>query len=103
MRTEEAFDEYYEKFKYLPQEEKIKMIIEEYKQILSFLTKLNGQLNLDNRMLINKDMMNIELSKTNVDDFINSSFIYINSIKESFGIYVGFLSDLIYKENNKED
>lgn len=102
MRREEVFDEYYETFKKLDKEDKIKFIIEQYKETLGFLSNLNKELKQDSRILINKEMFDVEVSKDNYEDFINSSFIYINSIKESLGIYTDFVSNLIYKEDNKE-
>ena len=102
MRQEKEFNEYYEAFKKLEPKEKFEIINDELKDLLVYLTKLNRTLNLDDRILINKEIINIEQSKDNMDDFVNSVFIYVHSIEESLATYMEAIYKIIYKESEDE-
>ena len=59
MRQEKEFNEYYEAFKKLEPKEKFEIINDELKDLLVYLTKLNRTLNLDDRILINKEIFKL--------------------------------------------
>ena len=52
-------------------------------------------------LLLNKDIYKIDNSKDNTDDFINASFIYLNSVKEAISNYLDFTGKIIFKEGDK--
>lgn len=99
MKNNMDFNEYVEKFKELPLENKKEITIDEMKEVIALLTKLNSDLNIDSKILLNEEIL--EVSNNKEDDYVEAIFVYINAIKEAIGTYVDKVTDLLY-ENKQE-
>ena len=85
---DETFDKYIESFKKLPTKEKKEITIKEIQKLLSFTEKLNELINNPNKILINKELKDLQNENNTEDDFIEAVLVYIHSIEESLTNYI---------------
>ena len=92
------FDEYVETFKKLPLLKKKDLTIQEIKVLIALLCKLNKDLNVDDRILLNKEILDLQKDTQTEDDFVEAVFVYINIIKETLSNYLDVITDILYEE-----
>lgn len=92
------FDEYVETFKKLPLLKKKELTIQEIKVLIALLSKLNQDLNVDDRILLNKEILDLQKDTQTEDDFVEAVFVYINIIKETLSDYLDVTTDILYEE-----
>lgn len=94
----EAFNEYVEVFKTLPLAAKKEETIKEMKMLIALLSKLKLDLNIEDNLLLNKEVLDIQKATATEDDFVEAVFVYVNTIKESLADYLEVTTNILYEE-----
>lgn len=76
------FNDYVNKYKLLPLQEKKNMIEKEIKEMLVVLESLNKLKGKNAKVLFNREILDTQKNDSTEDDFMEAIFVYINSIKE---------------------
>ena len=91
----EDFNEYVEFFKGLSLEEKQKIIYEQLQMLTSFTNSMCKEINVDNEVLLNKELLDLKEKNYTQDDFAEAIIVLINSIQNSICDYTNGISSLL--------
>ncbi len=91
---QEDFNEYMEFFKGQPLKEKQSIVIEQLKMLMGLTNTMCKELNVDNEMLLNKEITDLNKYNYTEDDFAEALIVYINSIQNSLCDFSNRLSDI---------
>ena len=102
LRTEN-FEEYMNFFKSQTLNEKQTIILDQLKLLTTLTNKMCTELNVDNKMLINKELLDVNKENYTEDDFAEAIIVYINSIQNSLCDFDNKLSDIFesFIKNNQ--
>ncbi len=92
---EESFEEYMENFKKCTLKEKQSIIIEQLQTLSAFTNNLCKEINVDNEMLINRELVDVKNDNYTEDDFAEAVLVYINSIQDSICAYSSGITDVL--------
>ncbi len=90
----EDFNEYMEFFKSQPLKEKQDIIIEQLKMLMGLTNSMCKELNVNNEILLNKEIADLNNKDYTEDDFAEALIVYINSIQNSLCDFNNHLSDI---------
>ena len=99
MRENKEFNDYVDKFKQLPLQDKKKKTVDEIKLLLAFIEKLKMDMSINDELIFNKEILDLNSDNISDDDFVEAIFVYIHIIQESFGCYVNRIMEILYKED----
>ena len=85
MIKDENFDEMIEIYKSMNLENKREVLVNELKEFLVIMSKLNEINDADNSILYNKALYN-DLKNATEEEYLNTVYAYFNAIKESFSL-----------------
>lgn len=85
MIKDENFDEMIEIYKSMNLENKRKVLVNELKEFLVIISKLNEINDADNSILYNKSFYN-DLKNVTEEEYLTTVYAYFNAIKESFSL-----------------
>ena len=88
------FNEYMEFFKSQPLKEKQIIVIEQLKMLMGLTNTMCKELNVDNEILLNKEIADLNKDNYTEDDFAEALIVYINSIQNSLCDFSNRLSDI---------
>ena len=91
---QEDFNEYMEFFKSQPLKEKQNIVIEQLKMLMGLTNTMCKELNVDNEILLNKEIADLNKDNYTEDDFAEALIVYINSIQNSLCDFSNRLSDI---------
>ena len=91
---QEDFNEYMEFFKSQPLKEKQNIVIEQLKMLMGLTNTMCKELNVDNEILLNKEIADLNKDNYTEDDFAEALIVYINSIQNSLCDFSNRLSDV---------
>ena len=94
----ENFDEYMEYYKKLPLKQKQTIAINQLKMIVNLTNKMCEELNINNEILINKELLNVNKENYTEDDYSEALIVLINSIQNSLCDFNIRLTDIIQKQ-----
>ena len=97
MIENEEFNKYVESYKKLPLQEKKEIINVEIKKLLAFIEKAKMDINLKEKILFNREILDLNKDIVSDDDFVEAMFVYVHSIQESLGEYFNEISKYLYK------
>ena len=78
------FNECIENYKKLNLKEKVQIAKTEMKELMAALVEINIQKGYTPKVLYNKEIRELDT----FDDFVEATYVYINSLKELLGDYV---------------
>ena len=85
MIKDENFDEMIEIYKSMNLENKREVLVNELKEFLVIISKLNEINDADNSILYNKSFYN-DLKNVTEEEYLTTVYAYFNAIKESFSL-----------------
>lgn len=85
MIKDENFDEMIEIYKSMNLENKREVLVNELKEFLVIMSKLNEINDADNSILYNKALYN-DLKNATEEEYLTTVYVYFNAIKESFSL-----------------
>lgn len=85
MIKDETFDEMIEIYKSMNLENKREVLVNELKEFLVIISKLNEINDADNSILYNKSFYN-DLKNVTEEEYLTTVYAYFNAIKESFSL-----------------
>ena len=85
MIKDENFDEMIEIYKSMNLENKREVLVNELKEFLVIMSKLNEINDADNSILYNKALYN-DLKNQTEEEYLTTVYAYFNAIKESFSL-----------------
>lgn len=85
MIKDENFDEMIEIYKSMNLENKREVLVNELKEFLVIMSKLNEINDADNSILYNKALYN-DLKNVTEEEYLTTVYAYFNAIKESFSL-----------------
>ena len=85
MIKDENFDEMIEIYKSMNLENKREVLVNELKEFLVIMSKLNEINDADNSILYNKALYN-DLKNATEEEYLTTFYAYFNAIKESFSL-----------------
>ena len=85
MIKDENFDEMIEIYKSMNLESKRKVLLNELKEFLVIMSKLNEINDADNSILCNKALYN-DFKNSTEEEYLTTVYAYFNAIKESFSL-----------------
>lgn len=85
MIKDENFDEMIEIYKSMNLENKREVLVNELKEFLVIISKLNEINDADNSILYNKALYN-DLKNVTEEEYLTTVYAYFNAIKESFSL-----------------
>ncbi len=85
MIKDENFDEMIEIYKSMNLENKREVLVNELKEFLVIMSKLNEINDVDNSILYNKALYN-DLKNATEEEYLTTVYVYFNAIKESFSL-----------------
>ena len=85
MIKDENFDEMIEIYKNMNLENKREVLVNELKEFLVIMSKLNEINDADNSILYNKALYN-DLKNAPEEEYLTTVYAYFNAIKESFSL-----------------
>lgn len=85
MIKDENFDEMIEIYKSMNLENKREVLVNELKEFLVIMSKLNEINDADNSILYNKSFYN-DLKNVTEEEYLTTVYAYFNAIKESFSL-----------------
>lgn len=97
MQENKLFNEYVEKYKTLPLQEKKNIVNQEIKELLAFIDKAKKDLNINDEILFNREILDLNQDNVSDEDFVEAMFVYIHAIQESLGKYFNEVSKILYK------
>lgn len=97
MQENKMFNEYVEKYKLLPLQEKKNIVNKETKELLAFIEKAKKDININDEILFNREILDLNNDNISDDDFVEAMFVYIHAIRESLGKYFNEISKILYK------
>lgn len=83
MIKDDNFDKIIEIYKSLELNGKRETLVEEFKEFLVIISKLNEISNIDNNIIYNK-VLNENINSMNEDEFLVIVYLYLNMVKELF-------------------
>ena len=78
------FNNYVEKYKKLPLNEKKEIVSNQIKELIAVLDTLNQKHGKNSKMLFNREILDLNKQDSTEDDFVEAMFVYSYSIKELF-------------------
>ena len=78
------FNDYVEKYKNLPLNEKKEILENQIKELIAVLDTLNQKHGKNSKMLFNREILDLKKENATEDDFVEAMFVYSYSIKELF-------------------
>lgn len=93
------FDEYMEFYKKQPLAEKRDIIMGQLKILASLTNKMCTELNVDNKLLISKELVDVNNGDYSEDDFLEATITLINSVQNSLCDFDLKLTDIMEKQN----
>ncbi len=90
----EDFNEYMEFFKSQSLKEKQNIVIEQLKLLMGLTNNMCKELDVNNEMLLNKEVTDLNKDNYTEDDFAEALIVYINSIQNSLCDFSNKLSDV---------
>ena len=97
MEETENFEEYMKFFKAQPLKEKQSIILDQLKILTSFSNSMCKELNLNNEVLVDRELVDVTQDNYTEDDFAEAVVVYINSIQNSICDYVDGIDELLDK------
>lgn len=91
----EDFNEYMKEFKTYSLKEKQNIIYEQLQLLTSFTNSMCKEINVDNEVLLNKELLDLKEKNYTQDDFAEAIIVLINSIQNSICDYSNGVSDLL--------
>ena len=91
----EDFNEYMKEFKTYSLEEKQNIIYEQLQLLTSFTNSMCKEINVDNEVLLNKELLDLKEKNYTQDDFAEAIIVLINSIQNSICDYTNGISSLL--------
>ena len=85
MIIDENFDEMIEIYKSMNLENKREVLVNELKECIVIMSKLNEINDADNSILYNKALYN-DLKNVTEEEYLTTVYAYFNAIKESFSL-----------------
>ena len=79
---DKEFNVYIEKYKKLSLEDKKKLVEKEFEELIVVLKKINEDMGNNPKLLFNREILDLKKDNASEDDFVEATFVYINSIKE---------------------
>lgn len=92
------FDEYMEYYKKQPLSEKRDIVYSQLKVLASLTNKMCEELNVDNELLLNKELLDLKRENVSEDDFLEAIIVLINSIQNSLCDFDLKLTDIMEKQ-----
>jgi acetate kinase len=86
------FNEYVEKYKNLPLQEKKELVEKEIKDIIAIMDIFIKKSGKDSQILYNKELQDLKKENATEDDFVEAMFVYTHTIKELFASMVDALN-----------
>lgn len=81
------FNEFIEEYKKLSIEEKRKEIISAQKELIALFSNLCESVGANNKLLLNKEILDLNKEPVSETDYLEALFVYINMLKEQIGDY----------------
>lgn len=97
MQENKIFNEYVEKYKTLPLQEKKNIVNQEMKELLAFIDKAKKDININDEILFNREILDLNSDNVSDEDFVEAMFVYTHAIQESLGKYFNEVSKILYK------
>lgn len=85
------FDNYVEKYKNLPLNEKKELVVKQMEELQIALYTLNKKYENESKILYNHEILDLKKEDATEADFVEAMFIYSNSIKELLASFVNAL------------
>lgn len=95
--NKEDLNNYIKDFKILSLREKQNIIIGQLKILASLTNTMCKELNIDNEIMVNKELLDVEKNDYTEDDFAEAIVILINSIQNSLCDFDLKISDFFKK------
>ena len=100
---EESFEEYMGFFKTQPLKEKQKIILDQLKMLAGFTNQLCKNINVNNEVIINKELVDLIDGEYTEDDYAEALITYINSIQDSICDYANGISNWLDTIDNEDE
>lgn len=97
MQENKIFNEYVEKYKTLPLQEKKNIVNQEMKELLAFIDKAKKDMNINDEILFNREILDLNSDNVSDEDFVEAIFVYVHALQESLGKYFNEVSKILYK------
>lgn len=98
MQESKMFNDYMQRFKMLPLHEKQNQVEQQVKELLAIIEKLKSDLKIKDKILFNKEILDLKKENSTPDDFAEAMFVYVTMIRESFASYADYVTNIIYEE-----
>lgn len=85
------FDNYVEKYKNLPLNEKKELVVKQMEELQIALYTLNKKYENESKILYNHEILDLKKEDATEADFVEAMFVYSNSIKELLASFVNAL------------
>lgn len=96
---EENINDYIKYFKEQTLKEKQSIIYEQLQVLMSLTNSLCKELNIENKPILNKEILDLKNNNYSEDDFAEAIIVLINSIQNSICDYANGISMLLDKIN----
>ncbi len=88
FKEDKEFNDYIEKYKKLSLKDKKLYAEKQIQEIIASLQKLNEIHQIYEKILFNREVVDIRKDDSNEDDFVETVFVYMYSIKELLASYI---------------
>lgn len=85
------FNEYVEKYKKLPLNEKKEIVESELQEVLKVMDALCKRHGKEPKVLYNREIQDLKNNNATQDDFVEAMFVYVHSVKELFASLIDVL------------
>ena len=92
------FDEYMDFYKKQPLDEKRDIVYNQLKILASLTNKMCEEINVDNEVLLNKELLDLKRDDVSEDDFLEAIIVLVNSIQNSLCDFDLKLTDIMEKQ-----
>lgn len=92
------FNEYMEFYKTQSLSEKRDIILEQLKMLASLSNDMCKELNVENELILNKELIDINKENYSEDDFLEATITLVNSIQNSICDFDLKLTDIMNKQ-----
>lgn len=86
--SQNNFDAFIEEFTELDLKEKQKIVIDEFKEMLAVISKLCEDYKINYEILLNRELTDVTQTNYTEDDFVEATYVYIQSLKELLASYI---------------
>lgn len=93
----DAYNDYIEVFKQLPNEEKRKEIIDKVKDLIATMEKFSTDIGINHELLLNREMVDLNQQDVSESDYLEGLFAYLITLEETLGESLLKIAPFFYK------